>query len=291
MAFAAEHHSHDPVPSPWPIVAAFGLGFVPIGLILNAHGHKQGLLVLAVGLAITFFGAGNGRRSSSTASSVGIVDADSRQKRAFLMFILSGAIFSAFFAAILYSRRTSRFGGKEIPFRGAHSRPSTSSSSSRASHPPGARAPGATGGRPRRMPSHDDLPQGALPLRAGVQYRFLNGSAFTIKRDLRRDVLRCSPDSTGCVLHQDHLPERGLRHAVRSHHSSRTPVQRRPGAGTSSTSCGYASSHSSIFCNSGGGARHWYSPRASAGSGKGRPVHRASHSARLGTREASARPS
>jgi cytochrome c oxidase subunit 3 len=107
MAFAAEHHSHEPVPSPWPIVAAFGLGFVPVGLILNAHGHKQGLLVLGVGLAITLFGAGKWWSSLLLDHFVGrdLVDADSRQKRAFLMFILSeAAIFSAFFAAIIYSR-------------------------------------------------------------------------------------------------------------------------------------------------------------------------------------------
>jgi hypothetical protein len=105
MAFAAEHSTipfRARGPS-WPP----GLGFVPIGLILNAHGHKQGLLVLAVGLAITFFGAGKWWSSLLLDRFVGrdLVDADSRQKRAFLMFILSeAAIFSAFFAAILYSR-------------------------------------------------------------------------------------------------------------------------------------------------------------------------------------------
>lgn len=107
MAATVEHHSHDPVPSRWPIIAAFGIGLIPVGLILQGHGVPKGLGLIGVGLAITVFGAGKWWSELLREKFFGrdAVDADSRLKRAFMMFIASeAAIFGAFFAAIFYAR-------------------------------------------------------------------------------------------------------------------------------------------------------------------------------------------
>ena len=58
MVATVEHHSHDPVPSRWPIIAAIGVGLVPVGLVANAHGWKGGLAVIGLGLLIALNSAG-----------------------------------------------------------------------------------------------------------------------------------------------------------------------------------------------------------------------------------------
>ena len=107
MATTVEHHSHDPIPSRWPIIAALGMGLVPVGLVANAHGWKGGLAVLAIGLAIALSSAGRWWSELLRDKFFGrdAVDADSRLKRAFAFFIASeAAIFGAFFAALFYAR-------------------------------------------------------------------------------------------------------------------------------------------------------------------------------------------
>jgi len=59
MEAASHAHSHDPVPSRWPIITAVGAGLIPVGLVTYVHGWKEGLPLLLVGLAITIFGAGS----------------------------------------------------------------------------------------------------------------------------------------------------------------------------------------------------------------------------------------
>ncbi len=107
MAVTAEHHSHEPVPSRWPIIAAVGVGLIPIGLVANAHGRAEGLGLIAVGLAVTLLGAGRwwGELLRDKFFGREAVEADSRLKRAFAFFIASEAmIFGAFFAALFYAR-------------------------------------------------------------------------------------------------------------------------------------------------------------------------------------------
>lgn len=107
MDAAMEHHSHDPVPSRWPIIAALGVGLIPIGLVGNAHGWKGGPLLIAAGLVVTLVGAGRWWAELLRDKFLGrdAVEADSRLKRAFAFFIASeAAIFGAFFAALFYAR-------------------------------------------------------------------------------------------------------------------------------------------------------------------------------------------
>jgi cytochrome c oxidase subunit 3 len=107
MAVALEQHSHDPVPSRWPIIAAFGVGLIPVGLVMNAHGLKMGLAIIGLGLLITLNGAGRwwGELLRDKFFGRDAVEADSRLKRAFIFFIASEAmIFGAFFAALFYAR-------------------------------------------------------------------------------------------------------------------------------------------------------------------------------------------
>ena len=103
----AAHHSHDPIPSKWPIITAFGAGLLPAGLVMDAHGMKQGLAILFLGLLITIIGAGRWWGELLRDKFVGkdLSDADGRLKTSFKLFILSeAAIFGAFFAALFYSR-------------------------------------------------------------------------------------------------------------------------------------------------------------------------------------------
>jgi cytochrome c oxidase subunit 3 len=107
MEASVEHKSHDPVPSKWPIIAALGIGLVPVGLAGNANGWKYGLPVLGLGLAVSLTAAGKwwaellrdrffGREAE---------EAESRLKTAMALFIASeAAIFASFFAAIFYAR-------------------------------------------------------------------------------------------------------------------------------------------------------------------------------------------
>lgn len=107
MAIAVELHSHDPVPSRWPIIAALGMGLIPAGLVANAHGRNEGLLLVAAGMIVTLGGAGRWWAELLRDKFFGreAIEADSRLKRAFAFFIASEAvIFGAFFAAIFYSR-------------------------------------------------------------------------------------------------------------------------------------------------------------------------------------------
>ncbi|HEX7077484.1 MAG TPA: cytochrome c oxidase subunit 3 [Candidatus Eisenbacteria bacterium] len=107
MAITIEHHSHDPVPSHWPIITAFGAGLIPVGLVLNAHGTKLGLAVILVGLLITILGAGRwwGELLGDRFMGRDLVDANARLRTAMVLFIASeAAIFAAFFAALFYAR-------------------------------------------------------------------------------------------------------------------------------------------------------------------------------------------
>jgi len=100
-------HTHDPVPSRWPIIVAAGVGLIPIGLVANAHGRKEGLGLIAAGLLVTLLTAGKwwGELLRDKFLGRDAVDADSRLKRSFALFIVSeAAIFASFFAALFYAR-------------------------------------------------------------------------------------------------------------------------------------------------------------------------------------------
>ena len=104
---AVAHHSHDPVPSKWPIITALGAGLLPAGIVLQAHGIKDGLIVLLGGFLITIIGAGRwwGELLRDKFAGKDLTDADGRLKTSFKLFIASeAAIFGAFFAALFYSR-------------------------------------------------------------------------------------------------------------------------------------------------------------------------------------------
>jgi len=106
-ATVAEHKSHDPIPSKWPIITAGGAGLIPIGLVAYAHGVKQGLPLLGLGLLIVILGAGRGwgelLRERFFGREAALTDA--RLKTAFALFIASeAAIFASFFAALFYAR-------------------------------------------------------------------------------------------------------------------------------------------------------------------------------------------
>jgi len=107
MAIAMEHHSHDPVPSRWPIITAFGAALIPIGLVAATHGIKEGIGILLLGLFITIMGAGRWWAELLRDSFLGrdLIDADSRLRTAMILFIGSeAAIFASFFAALFYAR-------------------------------------------------------------------------------------------------------------------------------------------------------------------------------------------
>jgi cytochrome c oxidase subunit III len=107
MAIAMEHHSHDPVPSKWPIITAIGAGLVPIGIIASTRGVKAGIGILLLGLLVVILGAGRWWAELLRDSFIGrdLKDADARLKTAMFLFIASeAAIFAAFFAAIIYAR-------------------------------------------------------------------------------------------------------------------------------------------------------------------------------------------
>lgn len=107
MAIAMEQHSHEPVPSKWPIITAFGAGLIPVGLVLQAHGTKAGLAFILVGLMVTVLGAGRwwGELLGDRFVGRDLLDANSRLRTAMILFIASeAAIFGAFFAALFYAR-------------------------------------------------------------------------------------------------------------------------------------------------------------------------------------------
>jgi cytochrome c oxidase subunit 3 len=104
---AATHHSHDPVPSKWPILTALGAGLLPVGIILNGHGVKGGLGIILLGLLVTIIGAGRwwGELLRDKFAGKDLSDADGRLRTSFKLFIASeAAIFGAFFAALFYAR-------------------------------------------------------------------------------------------------------------------------------------------------------------------------------------------
>lgn len=107
MALAMEHHSHEPVPSKWPIITAIGAGLIPVGLVASAHGAKEGLGIALAGLLVTILGSGRWWAELLRDKFVGrdLRDADARLKTAMILFIGSeAAIFGSFFAALLYAR-------------------------------------------------------------------------------------------------------------------------------------------------------------------------------------------
>jgi len=107
MEAAAHAHSHEPVPSRWPIIAAVGAGLIPVGLVSWAHGWKQGLGVILAGLAITLYGAGSWWAELLRDRFFGreAIDAERRLRTAMIFFIASeAAIFGSFFAALIYAR-------------------------------------------------------------------------------------------------------------------------------------------------------------------------------------------
>jgi cytochrome c oxidase subunit 3 len=107
MALAMEHHSHDPIPSKWPIITAIGAALIPIGIVASTHGAKEGVALIPVGLLVTIIGAGRWWGELLRDSFVGsdLRDANSRLRNAMILFIASeAAIFASFFAALFYSR-------------------------------------------------------------------------------------------------------------------------------------------------------------------------------------------
>ena len=93
MEAASHAHSHDPVPSRWPIITALGAGLIPVGLVTYVHGWKEGLPLLLVGLAITIFGAGSWWAELLRDRFFGreAVDAESRLRTAMIFFIADTA--------------------------------------------------------------------------------------------------------------------------------------------------------------------------------------------------------
>ncbi|HXL15352.1 MAG TPA: cytochrome c oxidase subunit 3 [Methylomirabilota bacterium] len=107
MDAVAHVHSHDPIPSRWPIITALGVGLIPVGLVSWSHGWPQGLAVLLLGFAIMIFGAGSwwGELLHDRFFGRDAVDAERRLKTAMFFFIASeAAIFCSFFAALIYAR-------------------------------------------------------------------------------------------------------------------------------------------------------------------------------------------
>jgi cytochrome c oxidase subunit 3 len=103
----ASHHSHEPVPSKWPILTAAGAGMLPIGIVLNGHGNKAGMPLILLGLLVTILGSARWWAELLRDKFVGrdLTDADARLKVSFKLFIASEAmIFGAFFAALFYAR-------------------------------------------------------------------------------------------------------------------------------------------------------------------------------------------
>ena len=89
MDAVAHAHSHEPVPSRWPIITAVGTGLIPVGLVGWAHGWHQGLAVILLGLAIIIFGAGSwwGELLRDRFFGRDAVDAESRLRTAMLFFM------------------------------------------------------------------------------------------------------------------------------------------------------------------------------------------------------------
>src|SRR5438045_3101095 len=91
MEAAAHAHSHDPLPSRWPIITALGAGLIPVGLVSFIHGWKQGLGILLLGVAILIFGAGSWWAELLRDRFFGrdAVDAERRLRTAMFFFIAS----------------------------------------------------------------------------------------------------------------------------------------------------------------------------------------------------------
>ncbi len=107
MEATVQHKTHEPTPSKWPIITAFGAGLIPIGLVSASHGWKNGLAVLGLGLAVMLLGASKWWAELLRDHFFGreALDAESRLRTAMALFIASeAAIFASFFAALFYAR-------------------------------------------------------------------------------------------------------------------------------------------------------------------------------------------
>lgn len=107
MEATAQHKTHDPIPSKWPIITAFGVGLIPVGLVSNSHGWRYGLAVVGAGFLVTISGVSKwwGELLRDRFFGREAVDAEKRLKTAMWLFIGSeAAIFCSFFAALLYAR-------------------------------------------------------------------------------------------------------------------------------------------------------------------------------------------
>jgi len=106
-AVAHTQHSHEPVPSRWPIITAVGAGMIPIGLVSSVHGWKNGIALLLLGIVIMLYGASRWWAELLHDRFFGkdAIDAESRLKTAMILFIASeAAIFASFFTALFYAR-------------------------------------------------------------------------------------------------------------------------------------------------------------------------------------------
>src|SRR5437867_1734305 len=90
MEATVQQHSHEPIPSRWPIITAFGAGLIPIGLVSWSHGWNRGLGVVLIGLAVTIFGASKWWAELLRDRFFGreAADAESRLKTAMALFIM-----------------------------------------------------------------------------------------------------------------------------------------------------------------------------------------------------------
>jgi cytochrome c oxidase subunit 3 len=260
MVATVEHHSHDPVPSRWPIIAALGVGLVPVGLVANAHGWKGGLALIGVGLLIALNGAGRwwGELLRDKFFGRDAAEADSRLKRMFAFFIASEAmIFGAFFAALFYARHHAKIWPPEGMPHFEILLPAVNTvillSSSVTLHLGHvALERGRKDGMIAALLMTIFL--GALFLCGqAYEYGFLNGSAFNVKSGIFGTTFFMLTGFHGLhvlvgIIFLNVVYGAAIRNVMTP--SSISHSWQLPGTGTSSTSCGYAFSPSSTCSSS-----------------------------------------